>query len=74
MNVSLIGVFGPESRRIAVFKEGQEIFNKLENDVIEDKFIVHDIGLEWADLTFVGFPDVAPQRVPIERPQPARRR
>ena len=61
----LMGIFGPERRRIAVFKDGDEILNALEDDVINDKFIVHQINFETVDIAFVGFPDAKPQRVKI---------
>lgn len=59
----LLGIFGPQNRRIAVFKDKDLILNVLENEKIEDKFIVHQINLETVDIAFVGFPDAKPYRV-----------
>jgi hypothetical protein len=67
VDVSLIGIFGPEDRRIAVFRDGQKILNALEQEVLKEKFIVHEIGLESVDFTFVGFPDYEPQRVTMAK-------
>ncbi len=58
-----LGSFGPEVRRIAVFSDGQTIYNALTGDVLEGKFIVARIGYESVDLGFVGFPEVPPQRL-----------
>lgn len=62
-NMSLLGVFGPERRRIAVFRNGEELVNVLENETISGQFIVHRINYESVDIKFVGFPDVEPHRV-----------
>ena len=60
-----LGSFGPESRRIAVFTDGEEIFNALVGDVIAGKFVVHDIGYESVAIAFVDFPDEPPRRFAI---------
>lgn len=62
-NMSLLGVFGPERRRIAVFRNGEELVNVLENETLGGQFIVHKINLESVDIQFVGFPEVEPHRV-----------
>ena len=41
------------------------IINALEQQVIHEKFIVHEIGYESVDFKFVGFPDAAPERIEI---------
>lgn len=64
-NLPLLGIFGPEYRRIAVFKDKEAILNVLEQGEIEDKFIVQQINYETVDIAFVGFPDVKPHRVRI---------
>ena len=51
--------------RLAVFSDGQEIFNVPEGDVLKEKFVVVKIGLESADLGFVGFPDTPAKRLEI---------
>ena len=65
VDVDLLGIFGPKSRRIAVLSDGEILLNVLEGGVVKEKFIVHKIGLESVDLTFVGFPDEAPHRLAI---------
>ena len=65
LDFKLIGIFGPESRRIAVLTDGEVLQNALEQEVIEEKFIVHKIGYTSVDFTFVGFPDAAPKRIEI---------
>ena len=62
-SLPLIGIFGPEHRRIAVFKDREVVLNVLENDTIEEKFIVQQINFETVDIAFVGFPDATPHRV-----------
>ena len=66
LDVTLLGIFGPERQRIAVLTDGDGWFqNALEQEVVREKFIVHRIGLESVDFKFVGFPDVEPQRIEI---------
>lgn len=60
-----LGSFGPESRRIAVFTDGEEIYNALIGDVIAGQFVVHDIGYESVAIAFVDFPDEPPRRFAI---------
>lgn len=64
VDVTFLGSFGPESRRIAVFLDGEEVVNAKVGDVLKDKFIVEAIGYESADLGFVGFPDAPSRRLP----------
>jgi hypothetical protein len=65
VTATLLGLFGPEKRRIAVLVDGTVLLNVVEEDVIDNKFIVHHIGFESVDLTFVGFPDVESHRLVI---------
>lgn len=65
VDLSLVGIFGPEHRRIAVLTDGEEIINALEADEVREKFIVERIGLESIDLGFVGFPDAPPETLEI---------
>jgi len=66
LDLKLVGIFGPENRRIAVLTDGADWFqNALEQDVIQEKFIVYKIGYESVDFRFVGFPDAAPERIEI---------
>ena len=65
VDVQNLGRFGPEDDPIAVFSNGEEIYNVRTGGVIEGKFRVARIGYESADLGFVGFPDAAPERLPV---------
>ncbi len=66
--LSLFGILGPEARRIAVFKEGKDVIvSALEDEVLQEKFIVHRIGYQTVDIKFVGFPDVEPHQVKLDR-------
>lgn len=60
-----LGNFGPEERRIAVFSDGEEIFNAMIGDVLQEKFEVVGIGYESADLGYVDFPDSPPARLAV---------
>jgi len=64
VNVVYLGSFGPSTRRIAVFSDGQNIYNALEGDTLAGKFVVQRIGYESVDLKFVGFPDEPAKRLP----------
>ncbi len=66
VDITLLGLFGPERQRIAVLtdKDGT-IINAQLQEVVREKFIVHQIGYESVDLTFVGFPDAPPVRLEI---------
>ena len=61
----LMGIFGPENRRIAVLVDGTEIINALEEDVVKDKFIVNEIGLQSVEFRFVDFPVDETARIEI---------
>lgn len=62
----LLGIFGPERRRIAALKEGEEIVNALEKEVLKDKFIIHDIGLNSVEFRFVGFSEHQSKTLKVE--------
>lgn len=64
VDVTFLGSFGPESGRIAVFLDDQDVVNAKVGDVLKGKFIVEAIGYESADLGFVGFPDAPSRRLP----------
>lgn len=53
----LLGIFGPEDRRIAVLRDGKELVNAMEEETLQEKFIVHDIGLTSVEFHKVGFDD-----------------
>lgn len=63
--LTFLGSFGPESRKIAVFTDGEEIYNALVGDVLNEKFVVSDIGFESVSITYVGFPEEPATRVGI---------
>lgn len=66
LDLKLVGIFGPEGRRIAVLTDGDGWFqNALEKEVIREQFEVHKIGYESVDFKFVGFPNVEPERLEI---------
>ena len=62
-----IGSFGPTQRRLAVFSDGQDIYNAREGEVLEGKYIVARIGYESVDIQFVGFPAWPAQRLAVGR-------
>jgi hypothetical protein len=64
---SYLGSFGPATRRIAVFTDGQRVWNAHQGDTLEGKFIVAKIGYESVDVGFVGFPNENPMRVPVKK-------
>ena len=63
--MTYLGSFGPASRRIAVFTDGEEIYNALVGDVLAGQFVVQDIGYESVAIAFVDFPDEPPRRFAI---------
>ena len=65
INVVYLGSFGPAERKIAVFSDEDTIYNASVGDVVSDKFILVQIGLESVDLKFVGFPDAPAQRLAV---------
>jgi hypothetical protein len=62
-----LGKFGPPERPIAVFTDGKNILNVQEGEVIQDRFIVGQIGFESVEIQFVGFPNWPPQKLPVGR-------
>jgi hypothetical protein len=60
-----IGTFGRPQSPIATFARDGEIVNARIGDVIEGKFILRRIGIESAEIGFVGFPPDITQRVPL---------
>jgi len=65
IDVVYLGSFGNDRQRLAVFTDGSEIFNVPEGDILKDKFVLVKIGMESADLGFVGFPEAPAQRLEI---------
>ena len=60
-----IGTFGRPQNPIATFARDGEIVNARVGDVIDGKFILRRIGIESAEIGFVGFPPDQTQRVPL---------
>lgn len=60
-----LGSFGPDWGRIAVFVDGQEIINATVGQVLQDKFVVAEIGYESVDIGFVGFPAEPAKRLAV---------
>lgn len=65
VDVVFLGSFGPETRRLAVFSDGADIYNVLEGEILKEQFVVVRIGFESADVGFVGFPDAPAKRLEI---------
>ncbi|HEX6096697.1 MAG TPA: thrombospondin type 3 repeat-containing protein [Thermoanaerobaculia bacterium] len=60
-----IGTFGRPQSPIATFTRDGDIVNARIGDVIDGKFILKRIGIESAEIGFVGFPPDVTQRVPL---------
>jgi hypothetical protein len=65
VDLTYLGSFGPPQHRIAVFSDGKVIYNAMRGETLDGKFVVHAIGYESVDLTFVGFPDLPPERLAV---------
>jgi len=65
VDVVFLGSFGPQTRRLAVFSDGAEIYNVLEGEILKERFVVVRIGFESADVGFVGFPEAPAKRLEI---------
>jgi hypothetical protein len=72
-NLRYLGRFGPPEKQLAVFANGNAVFNKQEGEVIDNQFIVTHIGYESVDIRFVDFPDAPPQRIGVTSHRPAQR-
>ncbi|PYQ26178.1 MAG: hypothetical protein DMF56_25355 [Acidobacteria bacterium] len=64
-NYKFIGMFGQPKNPIATFAREGEIVNARVGDIIEGKFILRGIGIESAEIGFVGFPPDVRQRIPL---------
>ena len=60
-----IGMFGQPKNPIATFARDGDIVNARVGETIEGKFILRRIGIESAEIGFVGFPPDVTQRVPL---------
>jgi hypothetical protein len=62
-----IGYFGPKKRPVAVFRKGTEVEVALTGGVIDDTFIVRDVGYDDVQIGYVGYPEEVTTRVPLEK-------
>ncbi len=60
-----IGTFGPVNNPIATFVRDNEIVNVRVGETFDGKFILRGIGIESAEIGYVGFPPETTTRVPI---------
>jgi len=65
-----IGFFGPAHLKVAAFRrplgdQDAEIEVEIEGGVLDDTFIVREIGLESVTIGFVGYPKSEDTRVPL---------
>ncbi|HEX2251754.1 MAG TPA: hypothetical protein VHQ65_00630 [Thermoanaerobaculia bacterium] len=63
--LTYLGSFGPAGRRIAVFTDGEDIYNAVQGEVLAGQFVVADIGYESVGIQYVNFPDEPVLRVAI---------
>ncbi len=59
------GYFGPDRLPVAVFRKAEEVYIAVPGEVLEEKFIVREIGLESVVIGFVGYPEEVETRVPL---------
>jgi hypothetical protein len=64
-NYKYIGTFGPPANPIATFAREGEIVNARVGDTFDGKFILRGIGIESAEIGYVGFPTETTTRVAI---------
>jgi len=60
-----IGMFGRPQNPIATFARDGDIVNVRVGETIENKFVLKRIGIESAEIGFVGFPPDVTQKVPL---------
>ncbi|HEY0592511.1 MAG TPA: thrombospondin type 3 repeat-containing protein [Thermoanaerobaculia bacterium] len=60
-----IGTFGSPERPIAVFSSNGELVNVRPGETFGGKFILLGLGIESADIGYVGFPPDVRKRIPI---------
>lgn len=65
VELTYLGSFGPKERPIAVFSDGEQIYNAVEGDVLQGQFRVAQIGFESVDLAYVEFPQEPPARLAV---------
>jgi len=60
-----LGHFGPRARHVAVFRDGTKLDVAMQGDVLDDVFVLREIGLESVVIGFVGYPEKETTRVPL---------
>ena len=60
-----LGSFGHQDRPIAVFVDGEELYNVQVGDVVKNDFVLVAVGFESADIGYVNFPGVEPKRIGV---------
>jgi hypothetical protein len=60
-----IGMFGRPQNPIATFARDGDLVNVRVGETIEGKFVLRRIGIESAEIGFVGFPPDVTQKVPL---------
>ena len=60
-----IGTFGSPARPIAVFSRDGELLNVRPGETFGGTFILRSVGIESADIGYVGFPPDLRRRIPI---------
>jgi hypothetical protein len=64
-NYKYIGTFGPPTNPIATFLRDGEIVNVRVGETIDGKFVLRGIGIESAEIGYIGFPPETTTRVPV---------
>jgi hypothetical protein len=64
-NWKFIGMFGRPQSPIATFAREGDIVNARVGEIIEGKFILRRIGIESAEIGYVGFPPDVTLRIPL---------
>jgi hypothetical protein len=62
-----IGVFGNAANPIATFSGNGQIINVRIGDTIDGRFVLRSIGIESAEIGYVGFPPDVHTRVPLSQ-------
>jgi len=62
-----IGFFGPSRLTVAVFRNGDDIEVAVPGEVIDETFIVREVGLESVLIGFVGYPEEETTRASLEK-------
>ncbi|HEY3175313.1 MAG TPA: hypothetical protein VGK94_06070 [Candidatus Polarisedimenticolia bacterium] len=65
MNFKFMGVLGPAKRKLGVFLDGDKMVLARKGEILDGKFRVLDIGVEWADIGWVD-PDFKDQSMRVE--------